>query len=370
MMQADTVQSSSPNPIGGDEGQGQPITVRGTVPDYTANFWRILPILFGAAAWLPQIWSSLAAFGRLPSGSFIAPISGGYFQKLVGNAVGPDGLIVAGAMLSGLIAYAVWALARAIGAPRWAASVVASISFVSPLFGLAPSPALALDDAAFGAFMTLALAGVVWTGRREDSNCLMVAFILAIIAATLRPGAAWPAIAIGIGALLASNKLEEGPWVGMLSSLCWAPGLYFAHHLLVGDTGAASLYAEPSVVEKMRQSAAASVGAVDSATLSLPVILNGLLTAIPFVIFGSAAIIGLGIAFLLGKGRRRGAIAGAIGGGLSVLGAAGYGSFDAARLLLDPIFLGLAAAIGLILPALIKRLKTQLERSTGQSDRV
>jgi hypothetical protein len=363
MMQADTRETPKPNrPTAEDlmdsAARARPFAPLAISPDYTAGLWRVVPILFGLAAWLPQIWSSLASFSRNPLATRLETAAGGFIESTVLTRIGPDGLVIVGALIAALTTYAVWALARAVGAPRWAAAICASISAVAPLFGLAPSPIVSPEDAAFGAFMTLALAGVVWAGRREDSNCLMVAFILAIIAATLRPGAAWPAFAVGIAAILATNKLEEGPLVGMFSSLCWAPGLYFANKIFGGDSEAASLTPEPSVLEATRDVAAASFNAADKAALSWPSILQGLLSGAPFVVFGTMAIIGCTILFLLGKSRRRGAIAGAIGAAISVLGAAGYGDFDAARLLLDPIFLGLGAAIGLVLPALIKQFKT------------
>jgi hypothetical protein len=367
MMQADTVETPQENRKMAEDlmdsgGTSPPLRPLWINPDYTAGFWRIVPILFGLAAWLPQIWSSLASFSTSALAPRLEQAGGGFIESNVLNLVGPDGLVLVGAMIAALTAYAVWALARAVGAPRWAAAVMASISAVAPLFGLAPSPILSPEDAAFGAFMTLALAAVVWSGRREDGNCLMVAFILAIIAAMLRPGAAWPAFAIGLGALLATNKLEEGPLVGMFSSLCWAPGLYFAHKIFGSDSMAASLAPEPSVLEATRDVAASTFSAADKAALSWPSILQALLSGVPFVLFGLAAIIGCTILFLLGKSRRRGAIAGGVGALISVLGAAGYGDFDAARLLLDPIFLGLGAAIGLVLPALIKQVRTASAR--------
>jgi hypothetical protein len=370
MMQAETLDPTKPVNANAKDGLGTLRRARGLLEDPTNNFWRVVPVLFGLAAWLPQVWSSLAAISRTQIGAGLQAAQGGFIQSNILKLLGPDGLVIVGALLAALLAYSVWALARAIGAPRWAAALVASLCIVAPLFGLAPSPAIAPDDAAFGVFMTLALAGLVWTARREDSNCLMAAFVLAIIAAGLRPGAAWPAIAVGIGALLASDKLEEGPWFGMFSALCWAPGLYIAHHFIAGEQASASLFAQPAVIEAGRQGAAAGANVIYSATISLPIILAWVMSALPLVIFGMAALLGLGIAFLLGKGRRRGAIAGAVGGGLSVLGAAGYGNYDAARLLLDPIFLGLAAAIGLVIPALIARIKTARARSAAKTVRV
>lgn len=323
------------------------------------NFWRIVPALFGLAAWLPQIGSALTGLAKLPSGIRFEATTGGYLQTHIVELIGPDGLILAGALFAAITAYGIWAIARGMSVPRWAAAGVASAWLVLPIFKLAPSPITLPDEAAFAAFMTLATAALIWTARRENGNLLMVAFVLAIVAALLRPGAAWPSIAIGIAALLASSKLEEGPWVGMLSSLCWAPGLFIAHHLIDGDGTPASLFAQPSVLDTVRESASLGAGAIDAATLSLPIMLSFLLAALPFVVLGIAALCGQSIAFLLGGARRRTAIAGTVSALLCTIGAAGYGSGDAARMLLDPIFLGLAAAIGLIVPALLERFKTQ-----------
>jgi hypothetical protein len=375
MMQADTVTTPTAARTTAESQRAAGPIPRGLKlgnvnPDYTASFWRLVPVLFGLAAWLPQIWTSLASFSRAGIGPTFENAGGGFIESNVVKFVGPDGLVVVGAAIAAGMAYAIWALARAVGAPRWAAATAASISVVSPLFGFAPSPILSPDDALFGVFMTLALAGVVWAARRDDSNCLMIAFILAIIAAIVRPGAAWPAIAIGVAALMATNKLEEGPLLGMFSSLCWAPGLYFARKIFGGDSDLPSLAPEPSVLDATRDVAAKSMSAADNAAMSLPAILNGLLSGVPFVIFGLTAIIGCTILFLLGKSRRRGAIAGAVGAAASIIGAAGYGDFEAARLLLDPIFLGLGASVGLILPALISRLKTPPVSSGVSSARV
>lgn len=323
-------------------------------------FWRIVPVLFGLAAWLPQIWSSLRNLAQFEGGAMEPVTSSAFLQNFVGGLAGQAGLSVAGAAVAGVIAYCVWALARSVGAPRWAAATMASISAVAPLFGIAPSPALSLDDGVFSALMTLAITAVVWTARHENSNCLMVAFIVAIVAAAIRPGAAWPAIAIGLAAFCASRNLEEGPWVGMLSSLCWAPGLYVAHKIISDDSAPASLTdlsQTQRLSDQLQEGARLGVNAVDAASLSLPVILNGLLSALPFLIFGVAAVAGMVILYLLGKNRRRGAIAGAIAAVIAVFGAAGYGDLTAARLLLDSVFLGLGAALGLVLPALWKRFQ-------------
>ena len=308
-MQAETI-GNVRTPGGRAQGPSPEPLLAGLHAD---NFWRIVPALFGIAAWLPQIGSAIVGLGRLPSGIAFEAARGGFVQTGVVGLVGPDGLVLLGALLSAITAYGVWAIARGLSAPRWTAALVASISLVLPLFKLAPSPVTIPDDAAFAAFMTLAMAALVWTARRENSNLLMLAFVLAIIAALLRPGAAWPAIAIGVAALLASDKLEEGPWVGMLSSLCWAPGLYIAYHFL-GDGGPpATLFSEATVLDTVRESASVSANALDAARLSLPKVLAMLLTALPFVILGIAAALGQSIAFVLGGARRRAAIAASVG---------------------------------------------------------
>jgi hypothetical protein len=353
VMQADTMSNLKPNGSNPQLAASEPLLASLNV----ANFWRIVPALFGLAAWLPQIGAALEGLGKLPSGIRFKAASGGYLHTTIVEQLGPDGLVLVGALLGAITAYGIWAIARGMRAPRWAAAAAASVWLVLPMFKLAPSPVILPDDAAFAAFMTLAIAALVWTARRENGGLLMVAFVLAIVASLLRPGAAWPAIAIGVAALLSSNNLEEGPWVGMFSSLCWAPGLFIAHNLIEGDGTPASLFAQPSVIDTVRQGASMGAGAIDSATLSLPIVLSFLLAALPFIVFGIAALCGQTIAFLLGGARRRAAVAGTVGTLLCVIGAAGYGSGDAARMLLDPIFLGLAAAIGLVVPALLERLK-------------
>jgi hypothetical protein len=352
-MQAETIDTT--NTHGPNIGSPAPGPLLAGIQ--TANFWRIVPALFGLAAWLPQIGAALIGLGRLPEGIRFQESSGGYLRSNIIGLVGPDGLVIVGALLAAITAYGVWAIARGMGAPRWAAATAASVWIVLPLFKLAPTPIALPDEAAFAAFMTLAIAALIWTARRENSNLLMVAFVLAIIAALLRPGAAWPSIAIGVAALLSSNKLEEGPWVGMLSSLCWAPGLFIAHTLIEGEGAPASLFASTSVLNTVRESASMGAGAVTAATTSLPVMLSFLLAALPLLVFGIAALAGQTVAFLLGGARRRAAIGGSVVALLCVIGAAGYGSGDAARMLLDPIFIGLAAAIGLVIPALLDRLR-------------
>jgi hypothetical protein len=323
-----------------------------------AYFWRIIPILFGLAAWVPQLLAAMSSLSQLPKGIRFEAVQGGLLKSLIVRFAGPDGLVFVGALLAGLMAYGIWAIARAIGAPRWAAAAVTSIWVVAPLFGLAPSPVTYPDDAAFSAFMSLSLAAVIWTGRRDNSNALMLAFILAIIASLLRPGAAWPAIAIGVGAFLASDQLEEGPIVGTLSALCWTPGLQLANYVFGNRHEPASLTPQSSLLDSVKTDATKSLGGLSNSGVSIAEFFSALLAALPFAVFGLAALAGIGVAFFLGGARRRGAIAAGVVGLCAVFGAIGYGSGDAARLLLEPILLGLASALGLIIPALIDRAKT------------
>ena len=354
MMQAETFDTVKGPHVGGSTSE----TVSSRLSHEPAYFWRAIPILFGMAAWLPQIWAALAALGQMPRGIGFEAGNGGLLQSNILRFLGPDGLVLVGAVLAGVITYAIWAIARAVGAPRWAAALVASLWVVAPMFGLTPSPVAFPDDAAFSAFLALALAAVIWSGRRESGGFLLMAFVLAIIASLLRPGAAWPALAIGVAAYCASDQLEEGPLVGTLSALCWAPGLQFAHYIFGRDVRPASLTPPPSFLDGVRADITDSLGRFGNVGLTFAGVIKGLLAALPFILLGLAALAGLMVAFLLGGARRRGAIAAFIGAICCAFGALGYGSLDAARLLLDPILLGLAAALGLIIPALIDRAKT------------
>jgi hypothetical protein len=73
------------------------------------------------------------------------------------------------------------------------------------------------------------------------------------------------------------------------------------------------------------------------------------------VLLGLLAVAGVALAVLLGGRLRRAAIAAALVTGLSVFGAAGYGSGTAARLLLDPLLLALAAGAAVAIPVLLRR---------------
>lgn len=353
-MQAETIKLPSSAGLG----RQQPQTVTGRLALEPAYFWRAIPILFGLAAWVPQILGALDSYVHLPVGIRFAAADGGLLKLLVVKYLGPDGLVLVGSLLAGLIAFSIWAIGRAIGAPRWAVAAVTSIWVVAPIFGLAPSPVSYPDDAAFAALMSLAVAGVIWAGRRHNQNALILAFVFAILASLIRPGAAWPAIAIGVAAFLASDQLEEGPIVGTLSALCWSPGLLLANYVFGNDRTPASLTPQPTLLDTVKADAMPSLGGLGRLGMSLNELLGALLAALPFVVFGTAAIAGVAVAFFLGGARRRGAIAAAVVMICSVFGAIGYGSGDAARLLLDPILLGLAAGLGLIIPALIDRAKT------------
>jgi hypothetical protein len=353
MMQAETL-NMQVGPI--SHGKGAQ-TVSSRLNLEPAHFWRAIPILFGLAAWVPQILNALNSYYQLPNGIRFAAANGGLLETLIVRNLGPYGLVLVGSVLAAAVAYSIWAIARAIGAPRWAAAAVTSVWVVAPIFGLAPSPVTYPDDAAFAALMSLAVASVIWSGRRHSQNALMLAFVLAILASLIRPGAAWPAIAVGVGAFLASDRLEEGPLVGVFSALCWTPGLQIAQYILGNDHTPASLSPQPTFLDEVKTDALPSLGGLGRAGFSLNELLSTLLAAMPFAIFGVAAVAGLGVAFFLGGARRRGAIAAIVVTVCYVFGAIGYGSGEAARLLLDPILLGLAAALGLIIPALLDRTK-------------
>ncbi|MEN9856381.1 MAG: hypothetical protein RLZZ157_1507, partial [Pseudomonadota bacterium] len=237
MMQFETVSPPNATPISQTGHAREPRSFGLT----DTRFWRLVPMAFGLAAWLPQILFALSTLERLPQGVRYPKMAGSGLKNVVLQLIGPDGLILLGAVLTGAMAYGVWAIARAIAAPRWGAALVASLFVVAPVLGLTPSAVLYPDEAAFSALVALSVAALIWTSRLEDSNFLMLAFVLAILACYFRPSSGWPAIAVGLGAWVATKKLEEGPWLGMASGLCWAPGLSLAQAWIVGEKMPASL---------------------------------------------------------------------------------------------------------------------------------
>lgn len=321
------------------------------------TIWRLIPLAILAAAWIPALIQALPTLG--PQAMLDPAMAPGGLKGFILRWMGEPGLYLVAAGLSGAMALGTWLLARALGAPRWAAATVASVAIALHVVGLAPSPVQQPADAGFAAAMVLAAAmtaQAVATGRQGP---LALAFVLAVVACWFRPWAAWPAAAVLVGVVLVTRLFEERPWCGFVAATAWGPGIWLAKAF--SDSGGlkSDLFRHPdSSSDVVRQGVFQGVEAARTLPGTLADVLVVIAQALPFAILGLLALAGVALCLVLGGQRRLAALAAGLFTGLCVFGAAGYGDLTAARLLLDPLLLGLAAGAAVALPALARRSGT------------
>ena len=323
--------------------------------------WRLIPLAILAAAWIPALLQTLPNLG--PQAMLDPGGAPGGLKSFILRWMGEPGLYLVAAGISGAMALGTWLLARALGAPRWAAATVASVAIALHVLGLAPSPVQQPADAGFAAAMVLAAAMTARAVASGRQGPLALAFVLAVAASWFRPWAAWPAAAVLVGVVLVTRLFEERPWCGFAAATAWGPGIWLAKAF--SDSGGlkSDLFRHPdSGSGVVRNGVFQGVEAARTLPGTLADALLVIAQALPFVILGLLALAGLGLCLLLGGQRRQAALAGGLFTGLSVFGAAGYGDLTAARLLLDPLLLGLAAGAAVALPALARGRRADIAR--------
>lgn len=362
----ETIQTGAPPPPATGEATPAPAALGEDARARTERtIWRLIPLAILAAAWIPALLQALPNLG--PQAMLDPTGAPGGLKGLILRWMGEAGLYLVAAGLSGAMALGAWLLARALGAPRWAAATVASVAIALHVLGLAPSPVQQPADAGFAAAMVLAAAmtaQAVATGRQGP---LALAFVLAVVACWFRPLAAWPAAAVLVGVVLVTRLFEERPWCGFVAATAWGPGIWLAK--VFSDSGGlkSDLFRHPdSSSDVVRQGVFQGVETARTLPGTLADLLVVIAQALPFAILGLLALAGVALCLLLGGHRRLAALAAGLFTGLSVLGAAGYGDLTAARLLLDPLLLGLAAGAAVALPALARRNGTGTVRPAMQ----
>ena len=316
-------------------------------------WWRLLPALLLILAWLPGLAGALTEIST-PGYAAVVQAAGGPLEQGMLAWFGPAGPSLAAPLVALVSAAGVWLLTRSLGAPRWAAALVSSLAVLLPLTGLGPDITTNLDEAAFGAAMLVALAFVVQAVQVFSPKALAIAFVVVIIAAWLRPWAAWPALAVLLSVVLVTRAFAERPWCGAIAALCWGPGLFLAQ--LFGETngfngGVFASAEDPAARLSVGLNTTAAAASVDwfGAAMSL------LAIALPLIILAVLACGGVLLCWLTGDRRKLAATAASIFVAASLVGALGYGDAEAARLLLDPMLLGLAGVIGLVAPDAARR---------------
>jgi hypothetical protein len=325
-------------------------------------FWRAIPVAILLAAWLPSV---LGALGRIaaeplaPQAGEVASLAG-----LIRAYLGEPGLVLVAPVIAAASLAGTWMLARTLGAPLWGAAIAASVAVALHVFGLAPSPVAQPQDAGFAAAMILAAAFTARAVTQERQAPLAWAFVAATIACWLRPWAAWPAAAVLVGVVLVTKVFEERPWCGWVAAMAWGPGFWLAK--LFGESGGfnSTFFAAPHAGGgALREGMGSTVTAAQSLPDQLIGILGVLVQALPIVVLAVLAVAGLALCVILGGFRRRAAMAVALFAGITVFGAIGYGDLVAARLLLDPLLLAMAAGAAVAVPVLLSQRQMTRHRT-------
>ncbi|MCU0882978.1 MAG: hypothetical protein MUF14_09955 [Hyphomonadaceae bacterium] len=282
-------------------------------------WWRLLPALLLILAWLPGLAGALTEIST-PGYAAVVQAAGGPLEQGMLAWFGPAGPSLAAPLVALVSAAGVWLLTRSL----------------------------------VGAAMLVALAFVVQAVQVFSPKALAIAFVVVIIAAWLRPWAAWPALAVLLSVVLVTRAFAERPWCGAIAALCWGPGLFLAQ--LFGETngfngGVFASAEDPAARLSVGLNTTAAAASVDwfGAAMSL------LAIALPLIILAVLACGGVLLCWLTGDRRKLAATAASIFVAASLVGALGYGDAEAARLLLDPMLLGLAGVIGLVAPAAARR---------------
>lgn len=316
--------------------------------------WRAIPVAIWLAAWLPAVMMALDRMAAMAIP--VAAEEPETLRETIVAWLGEPGLTLVAPLVSAAMGAGTWLLARALGAPRWGAAVVASVAVAAHVFGGAPAPAGHPEDAGFAAAMVLAAACTAQAVARERQSALALAFLLAAIACWLRPWAAWPAAAVLVGVVLVTRAFEERPWCGFVAAMAWGPGFWLAR--LFGESGGfgSALFAAPHQGGGgLQAGVSGGVAVARSLPDHLLSALTALAQALPFALLGLLAAAGVLLCVLLGGARRRAAVSAALVAGICGFGAIGYGDLAAARLLLDPLLLALAAGAAVAVPVLAVR---------------
>ncbi len=188
---------------------------------------RVLPILAWIAWFYPIIKNAIVEVLKLPIGQF-GTYQGALLKSSLLNIFGQYGLELFAPLAAALIMFAVYRLARSIGASALVAGLGALISLMLSIFGISPNLANMPDDAIFAGFVLLGFAALLKSVKQFDPPALAFAFIYCVIACWFRPLAAWPILTVFIVTAALNRDYEGRPYYALISALCWGPGLFLA----------------------------------------------------------------------------------------------------------------------------------------------
>lgn len=193
---------------------------------YLWNFiWYLLPILTLISAKLPQIQNELAnhsANNVEIIGSNVGIIKAYLLNKNLGAYFGTFSLLPILAIL-----FAIWKIAKGLGAPIWARSFAACFFVITQVFGFLPNLSQRPDDAILAALILNSLAFLMMAFDGLRGYYLGISFLLSFGVSLLMPISIWPQIAVFLATVLVTSEFEDRPYLGLFSTLCAGPLFLF-----------------------------------------------------------------------------------------------------------------------------------------------
>ncbi|MBN8648001.1 MAG: glycosyltransferase family 39 protein [Caulobacterales bacterium] len=314
-------------------------------PNMRDLMWRALPILMLIASFAPSIIANISNISQFTyfENNFSAP----FINKVIISIFGNVGTIIMAIIPAGLICFGIWKCGKVLGAKIWASSLACTIYIAASAFGLTPNFHDNLDDGFFAAFILFSACFLIKAVDKKSQIDMALAFFWSVMAVLLRPFAAWPQFAVFVAIILTTKHFQERPIYGLISALCWGPGLYVAY-------GAAQLYennfamdfSKPLVSNFIKPDTIKELFNFANIKSHIFEIGYFLLSTLPFVVLGILSL----IAFISLYNQKQKTTDGKIRAFsifliFAIIGAMGYGQINAARLLLDGLFIAIISAI-------------------------
>lgn len=315
------------------------------IPNMRNLMWRALPILMLLAAFSPLIIVNINNIGQFSN--FENNLSAPFLTQAIISIFGNAGTKIMAIIPAALISFGIWKCGKALGAKIWATSIACTIYIAASAFGLTPNFHDNIDDGYFAAFILFSACFLIKAVDKKSQIDMALAFFWSVMAVLLRPYAAWPQFAVFLAIILTTKHFQERPIYGLISALCWGPGLYMAY-------GLAQLYENNFVLDFSKPLISSLV---DTQTIRNFLNLENmkshileigyfLLSTLPFVVLGALSIIAFIALYNHNQKNTNGKIhAFSIFLIFAIIGAIGYGQINAARLLLDGLFIAIISAI-------------------------
>ncbi len=320
------------------------------IPNLRNLMWRALPILMLLAAFWPLIITNINNIGQFSN--FENNLSAPFLTQAIISVFGNAGTKIMAIIPAALISFGIWKCGKSLGAKTWATSIASTIYIAASAFGFTPNFHGNIDDVFFAAFILFSACFLIKAVDKKSQIDMALAFFWSVMAVLLRPFAAWPQFAVFLAIILTTKHFQERPIYGLISALCWGPGLYVAYALAqLYENNFVLDFSKPLITNLVDAQTIKSLLNLENMKNHILEIGYFLLKTLPFVILGVLSL----IAFIsLYNGKQKNTKqknnndkirAFSILLIFAIFGAIGYGQINAARLLLDGLFIAIISAI-------------------------